>query len=271
MELDRTRLWPAAGIPGLDLLEARYARQSCPRHSHDTYGIGTVHAGANRFRYRGGDHVAPPGFVCTVTYDEVHAGEVTEEGLVYRCLYPKPELMAAVASELRERTEGRVFALPPVIADDVAARMVDALFRAEHDAEPLLARQTLLAALLARMLTRHAVERLEPVDREAEGRAVALALDYMRANLDENISLERLAELAGTRPFRLIRAFRRRHGLPPHACLIQLRVRRARDLLAAGLSPAEAAAEAGFADQSHLTRHFKRILGVTPGCCTKPR
>jgi AraC-like DNA-binding protein len=265
MEWDRTRMWAAAGIGGLDMLEASFGRQSCPRHSHDTYGIGVVHAGANRFTYRGGRHVAGPGHVCTVTYDEVHAGEVTGEGLIYRCLYPAPALVAGVASELRERTENRVFALPPVIGDETAARLVDALFAAERDGEPLLARQTLLAGLLARVLVRHAVERIEPRRLDANARAVAAARDYMRANLDENVSLDHLAETAGTRPFRLIRAFNRLHGLPPHAYLTQLRVRRARDLLAAGLPPAETAAAVGFADQSHLTRHFKRILGITPG------
>lgn len=265
MECDRTRMWAAADLGGLDMLEARYGRQSCPRHSHDTYGIGVVHAGANRFTYRGGLHVAPRGFVCTVTYDEVHSGEVTAEGLAYRCLYPAPALVTGVASELRESTENRIFALPPVIGDEVTAGLVNAVFEAEHRAEPLLTRQSLLAALLARVLIRHAVERIEPRRLDANGRAVALARAYMHDNLADGISLEQLAEAAQTRPFRLIRAFKRQHGLPPHAYLTQLRVRRARDMIAAGTRPADAAAAVGFADQSHLNRHFKRILGITPG------
>jgi AraC-like DNA-binding protein len=265
MERDHPRMWNAAGIGGLDMLEASFGRQSCPRHSHDTYGIGVVHAGANRFTYRGGRHVAPSGFVCTVTYDEVHAGEVTEEGLAYRCLYPAPALVNAVASELRESTENRIFALPPVIGDAVVAHMVNAFFEAEHAGEPLLARQTLLSGLLTRVLVRHAVERVEPRHLDANGRAVARARSYLHDNLTGDVSLDQLAEVAETRPFRLIRAFNRLHGLPPHAYLTQLRVRRARDLIGAGHPLAEVAAAVGFADQSHLNRHFKRILGVTPG------
>lgn len=265
MECDRTRIWMAADMDGLEMLEASFGRQSCPRHSHDTYGIGVVHAGANRFTYRGGLHVAPRGFVCTVTYDEVHSGEVTAEGLSYRCLYPAPALVKEVAAELREQTEDRVFALPPVIGDEVTATLVNAVFEAEHRAEPLLTRQTLLAALLSRVLIRHAVERVEPRRLDANGRAVALARACMHDNLADNLSLEQLAEVADTRPFRLIRAFKRQHGLPPHAYLTQLRVRRARDLIAGGARPAEAAAAVGFADQSHLNRHFKRLFGITPG------
>jgi AraC-like DNA-binding protein len=64
--------------------------------------------------------------------------------------------------------------------------------------------------------------------------------------------------------FRLIRLFRERTGLPPHAFQVAHRVRRARRLLEAGAPIAAAAAEAGFADQSHLHRHFRRSLGLTP-------
>lgn len=266
MDGDRTRMWAAAGIAGLDMLEASFVRQSCPRHSHDTYGIGVVHRGANRFVYRGGAYVAPAGSVCTVTVDEVHAGEVTEEGLAYRCLYPAPALVTGVAAQLRGCAEGRIFALPPVIDDPITAAMIDAMFAAEKSAAPLLERQTVLAGLLARVLIRHAVERIEPVWRkDASAAAVARARDYLHDNLGDNISLERLADMAGVSSFRLIRGFKRLYGLPPHAYLTQVRVRRAKELIVAGMPLAQAATETGFADQSHLTRNFKRILGVSPG------
>ena len=72
-------------------------------------------------------------------------------------------------------------------------------------------------------------------------------------------------------PFALLRAFRAETGLPPHAYLNQIRVRLARRLLDDGLAPAVVAAEAGFADQAHLTRHFKRVVGVPPGAYQRER
>jgi AraC-like DNA-binding protein len=72
-------------------------------------------------------------------------------------------------------------------------------------------------------------------------------------------------------PFALLRAFRGETGLPPHAYLNQLRVRLARRLLDRGVAPAEVAAEVGFADQAHLTRHFKRVMGVPPGAYQRER
>ncbi len=84
-------------------------------------------------------------------------------------------------------------------------------------------------------------------------------------------ALDELARLTGLGPHALLRAFRAETGLPPHAYLNQVRVRLARGLLDRGVSPAEAAARAGFADQAHLTRHFKRIVGVPPGAYQRAR
>ena len=89
--------------------------------------------------------------------------------------------------------------------------------------------------------------------------------DYLKTYSFENLSLEQLASMANLKPLRLLRVFRQAVGLPPHAYLVQMRVTRAKKLLVAGMPIAEVAAETGFTDQSHLTKHFKRTVGVTPG------
>ncbi len=81
----------------------------------------------------------------------------------------------------------------------------------------------------------------------------------------QNPTLTALARLVNLSPYQLLRAFMREYGLPPHAWLIQRRVREARRMIDRGVSVVDAAASSGFADQSHLNRHFKRILGFTPG------
>jgi len=100
----------------------------------------------------------------------------------------------------------------------------------------------------------------------ATGRNVIdVVRDYMRSHLDRRISLQELSELAGMCRFALARTFAREVGVPPHAYLNRLRVGRARELIAAGRRLSDVALEVGFTDQSHLTRHFKRQLGMTPG------
>ncbi len=96
--------------------------------------------------------------------------------------------------------------------------------------------------------------------------------ERMRAHLHENpdVDLDTLARAAGLSRFQALRAFKRRYALPPHAYQLCLRVTRARLLLLEGMSPVAVAAECGFADQSHFTRHFKRCYGVTPRQYVRP-
>ena len=87
---------------------------------------------------------------------------------------------------------------------------------------------------------------------------------YIRTNYDRSITLGELAAQTGCNSFQVIRAFRRMLGITPHSFLIEMRLERARELLALGQPAAEVATEVGFFDQSHLIRHFKRRLGRTP-------
>ena len=95
-------------------------------------------------------------------------------------------------------------------------------------------------------------------------RPVRRAMEYLRAGLAESITLDDLATVAGLDKFHLCRAFRAQIGMPPHAYLTHLRIQRAKELLAAGVRASELAPRVGLYDQSQLTRHFRRIVGMTP-------
>ena len=96
-------------------------------------------------------------------------------------------------------------------------------------------------------------------------RAIERAKHYLRDNFNESVSLDELVELTRLSRFHLVRAFALHTGIPPHAYQLKLRIERACVLLRAGVTAAEAAIQVGFADQSHFTRHFKRLRGLTPG------
>ena len=86
----------------------------------------------------------------------------------------------------------------------------------------------------------------------------------MHDNFNELVSLDELVALTRLSRFHLVRAFALHTGIPPHAYQLKLRIERACVLLRAGVTAAEAATQVGFADQSHFTRHFKRIWHITP-------
>jgi AraC-like DNA-binding protein len=102
------------------------------------------------------------------------------------------------------------------------------------------------------------------------GRRIATPLPFARMvehidrNVARRITVDELAGIAEVGVYALFRAFRREHATTPYRLVLEVRVRHAQRAIAAGATIAEAAHRAGFADQSHLTRHFKRIAGITP-------
>jgi AraC-like DNA-binding protein len=105
-----------------------------------------------------------------------------------------------------------------------------------------------------------------PVTKDDLGGLADDMRDLVHARVDEGttLSLDELATAANLSRFRALRAFKRRHGVPPHTYELCLRLSRARELIKAGTSVVTAAMESGFADQSHLTRHFRNFYGYTP-------
>ena len=116
------------------------------------------------------------------------------------------------------------------------------------------------------MNTRGATHK-KKLDRKPSRRAAAVrkAAEYIEQNSTERIMLQELATLANLSPCRFATVFRLEIGLPPHRYLCHVRVQHAIALLRSGVPLAMVASEAGFFDQSHFSRHFKSICGVTPG------
>jgi AraC-like DNA-binding protein len=128
---------------------------------------------------------------------------------------------------------------------------------------PGLWKESLVTHLVGALIARGLIHSPD-VESGTVPRAAARAREILEHTLTEPPSLTALAEEVGANPFVLLREFRRCFGLPPHAFLLRLRADRARALLARGGDLAEVAQNLGFADQSHLSRVFKRLYGITP-------
>lgn len=164
--------------------------------------------------------------------------------------------------------EGRVARLPyfnELSPDDPQLqRTVAKLHRAVMDQAPLVDRQRLLRELVERALSKHTAQR-PAAKRGTRKVQMAKARDHMQESLSRNIPLKELAEMTEMSVFQFVRTFAKEIGFTPHALLIHMRVQKARELLRRGISATEASQQAGFADPSHLVRHFKRVFQVTPG------
>jgi AraC-like DNA-binding protein len=226
--------------------------------------VAVVERGAARFALDATQQRATKGELFVLEPDSVHTGmAAVPEGWVYKVLYIDPKLV----HEWDERDGSPPRAARWVVFRDVALR--GALERAhaalafQPSGGPAV-EEAVLGAVAA--LRPHL--RPGPPDRcrdRAEHAAVRRARAHLRERWDQPVTLAELAAVAGLSRFELVRRFREQSGVTPHAYHINLRLEEARRRLTAGQAPATVAADCGFADQPHLSRVFKRAVGVSPG------
>lgn len=246
-----------AGIEAISLVSQR----AFPRHAHDHFGIGVIAFGGHRSWSGVGPVEAGPGDVIMVNPGEIHDGLPIRDQVRGWCmLHIDPGLMTR---ELARDVLGEAEIARPAVQDPRLAARIRQLFAevTARQADQFAIEQSLVLTLM-HVLRHHGV-RTPNVGRCSP--PVAKALRRLDAAPQEPVSLAELAALAGVSRFQLLRGFAREIGVTPHAYLIQRRVRVAQRWLAEGHSPAEAAMEAGFSDQSHMTRAFVRQFGITPG------
>jgi AraC-like DNA-binding protein len=252
LERSCIRFGPSA--PGIERAEVFLAGLRFEPHRHDTYALGITTAGVQEFRYRGRRRICLPGQLHVLHPDETHDGApATDAGLGYRILYIAPELVAAAL-------DGHPL---PFVADPVqrpAPELAALLGDVDEPIDELVA--TGIATTVADLL----VERADglPSLSALDLRAAALAREYLAEHVSEHTPASRLEEITGTDRFTLTRHFRRAFGTTPDRYRLLRRLALARAAIETGDPLARAAAEAGFADQSHLTRQFKRSYGLTP-------
>jgi len=150
---------------------------------------------------------------------------------------------------------------PQARASRLAFSLHAALVRADV---PEIERATRASETLGELLGDEALSSPTRLRRRAP-RAVRLARAFLHDALSDKITLEALATHAGLDKFHLVRAFRAEVGVPPYEYLTYVRIWKAKELLANGARVAAAATAVGFYDESQLHRHFRRIVGITPG------
>ncbi len=259
-------------IFGIACIHASFITRAFPWHVHDYYAIGVIETGTQTFSCRAGKYRTPTGGIFAVHPDEPHTGEpATAAGFIYRTFYPSAALLRFAAEEHSGRRQAEPFFPAPVIVDAALSRQLLALHRALAGPISAVEGETRVLEAFVAMIARHADMRGAARTFGREHAAIRRIRDYIEAHYDEDISLTRLAALASLSPYYVARVFRAEVGLPPHGYLESVRIRQAQRLLTEGMPPAAVAHATGFADQSHLTHRFKRVIGVTPGRYARQR
>jgi AraC-like DNA-binding protein len=251
-DVSQVRAW-VPGVPGIaEAFHARFTDHVYPPHAHDTWTLMVVDDGVIRYDLHRHEHGAPTGTVLLLPPHIAHTGRAaTAHGFRKRVLYLESDVVDTTLA-------GRVVD-EPTLLDDLLHRRLDQLHRSLDEPGGALEAESRLALITDRIARRFGM----PAPSGPPGLAGELR-DLLDARLVEGITLREAGSLLHADPAHLVRSFGREFGLPPHRYLVGRRVEVARRRLLDDEPIADVATAVGFHDQSHLHRHFTRLLGVTP-------
>jgi AraC-like DNA-binding protein len=253
-------------LPQIELHQRTQWTQATPRHVHWMFAATVVVRGVGIERTLGRTTPVTSGSIAIVNPGEAHASDVPPgERYSSRTVRLEAALLQDWLWQITgERCEG--LRLKQGVVHDRALAS-DILFLSSLLEEPRtrLEKEHALLTVLEALHTRHGTTKPLTPPRGRERHSVRRACELLQDRYFENVSLEQLASLAAMTPFHFAKVFAREVGVPPHAFQVQVRLKRATDLLVAGRPQAEVASETGFFDQSHFCRAFKKKFGVTPG------
>lgn len=247
------------------MIRARYRDFSFSPHVHDEFMLAATEAGLGQPQIRGKTRHIHPDDIILLNPGQVHGGGSGSGAFWhYRGFYPSAELMELVAQDFGQRVRGIPFFSKNVVTDpDMAALLRNAHLVLETPRSALQS-ESLLLNVLAMLIERHAADRPNWQPLGSENSAVLRAKAYLEAQPIRNVTLEELAAEANLSPYYFCRVFHKETGLSPHGYQLLVRLRFAKNLLQQGHPISQAAVEAGFFDQPHFSRHFKRVYGVSP-------
>ncbi len=255
-------------LNNLEMLRAVDVKHSFSRHMHKVYCIGAVEQGVRAYFYRGTKHFIPAGGMMLINPGEVHACSAGDKnGYSYRMICPADSLLMSAFEDNKWPQNAPWFKQPGIDDPGLFEDFIN-LCHVLSNSPSRLEKQSCFILFIFKLISLY--EDRCPVAAAwgksgHERTAVRLVRDYLEENCNTNISIEFLAGVAGLSPFHLIRVFSKEIGIPPHTYQTNVRIRHARKLLTQGLPIIQAALETGFVDQSHFTRCFKKVMGITPG------
>jgi AraC-like DNA-binding protein len=258
VQVDHIQVDPGDG--NLQRLAARFGGHAYDLHRHETYAVGLTLWGAQSFHYRGDLRTSAAGQVMVIHPDEAHDGHAgVDEGFAYRMLYIDPGAVSAALD-----TAAAPFVRDVVSDDPALAGLLQGAFADfPRPLEPIAA--DAIIGRVADLLSERCDASARPRKPPTAHRAAERARDFLVAEAPRIVASQELERVSGLDRFALARHFRAAYGTSPHRFQVGRRLARAQGMIARGMPLSEVAAATGFADQSHLTRHFAARFGLTPG------
>jgi AraC-like DNA-binding protein len=261
--LSGIKSWVKRAAGETERIEACFSGLAYAPHSHDTYTLALTTAGVQSFNYRGELRHSLPGEVVILHPDETHDGQAgTDSPFAYRAISINPvDVQNILHGVSLPFLQGGVTRDPRF--SQIATKLL-----AEFD-RPLetLEQQDLIFAFTSclQLITCNSVQQTKAnyhaIKRVREYIDDVIAIDSC---MPIDVSLDELAAISHYSKWQVTRDFRSLYGTKPYRYVTLKRLQKAKALIERGLPLVQVAISSGFADQSHLTRHFKTCFGTTP-------
>lgn len=262
MKIAEARVWRPVGVDGLEVRHATYSRVRSVPHLHETYCITLTERGRATVSFGGAAHTVDVNDLVALNPGEVHhGGPIDAAEWECRSFYPTTDFIHRIRDEAQAGRSVRLLS-HPIINEPTTRKLLRYAHVACERRNTPLERETAVVTAFRHLL---AIGGTIDGGKGSGARAARLIREYIDTHAEDDITLQQLADMVGLSRTYACTMFRRQVGLSPHAYQIQARVRIAREMLARGASVANALAATGFYDQPHFTRHFKRLVGITPG------
>ena len=255
------KFWRLPHLDDVELLHASHITHEYPPHMHEEYSVALVLQGTETTLCDGASYEAHRGDLVLMNAEQVHANKSSHTE--YRVFKLWPEAFARMTGESKS-----VPHFPNVVVNDplLFRPLLKLHTTLEHD-RSALEHESHFVSTMTLLLERQNDNPFQSGMKskiKKEDNKIRIIRDYLRDHYAENVSLSQLTSLTNLSPFYLLRVFHSRAGFPPHEYQTQVRIAHARRLIREGRPLSQTAVETGFFDQSHLSRNFKRIVGVTP-------
>ncbi|MBI5592163.1 MAG: helix-turn-helix transcriptional regulator [Deltaproteobacteria bacterium] len=235
------------------------------RHVHGGFCFGIVQKGVRVINRGGTSTEIPEEGLFVINPGESHACKSLCGDHSYVTVCVEAENMKAIASQISEKACASPYFKDVLLHDLELSSEIRRFFSLVEMKSSVLETESLLLSFLSTLILRHGNGAPAPFRMGSQDAAIKRACEFMRMNYARDLSLKQLSREACLSPFYFQRLFIENTGVSPHDYLVQFRIKKARALLLEGHGIAGVALDTGFADQSHFTRSFKRVTGVTPG------
>lgn len=253
-------------LGGLEMVNAQYRQKNFAKHCHESYTVSVIKTGIQKFYRSGEQHFAPEHSIILVNADDVHTGQAADGiGWSYQAIYPLESHFKKLALDIGWGNNFAPYFPKAVVYDPELAQEFRHLFNCLYHESNKLFREACLNSALTKLMVKHGRSRKTLPNEQTNKQALIKAKQYLNNHLNDNVSLEELSNEVNMSAYHLVRQFQLFYGLPPHAYQLQQRLKQSKALLQKGFSVVDTSILLGFHDQSHFHRHFKKVVGITPG------